>query len=112
MADLAATAHVDTAVLRIHLPARARRPATHPETRLGVSVRGALAMVRAAKVWAASAGPQLRAAGRRQGTRRRRAGPTGFVIDPEAEFSGATAEAVLTRVLAEVAAPQQRAAVG
>ena len=34
-----------------------------------------------------------------------------LVMDPEAEFAGATAEAVLTRVLAEVAAPQQRAAV-
>jgi MoxR-like ATPase len=32
-------------------------------------------------------------------------------MDPEAEFAGATAEAVLTRVLADVAAPQQRAAV-
>jgi MoxR-like ATPase len=30
-------------------------------------------------------------------------------MDPEAEFSGATAEAVLARVLSEVAAPQQRA---
>ena len=33
-----------------------------------------------------------------------------LVMDPEAEFSGATAEAVLMRVLAEVAAPQQRSA--
>jgi MoxR-like ATPase len=30
-------------------------------------------------------------------------------MDPEAEFSGATPEVVLTRVLADVAAPQQRA---
>jgi MoxR-like ATPase len=29
-------------------------------------------------------------------------------MDPEAEFSGATAEAVLTRILADIAAPQQR----
>jgi MoxR-like ATPase len=30
-------------------------------------------------------------------------------MDPEAEFSGATPEAVLARVLSDVAAPQQRA---
>lgn len=32
-----------------------------------------------------------------------------FVMDPEAEFAGATPEAVLRRVLADVSAPQQRA---
>ena len=32
-----------------------------------------------------------------------------FVMDPEAEFAGATPEVVLKRVLADVAAPQQRA---
>ena len=34
-----------------------------------------------------------------------------LVLDPEAEFAGATPEAVLARVLADVAAPQQRATV-
>jgi MoxR-like ATPase len=32
-----------------------------------------------------------------------------LVLDPEAEFAGATASAVLTRVLAQVSAPQHRA---
>ncbi|MDF2846357.1 MAG: MoxR family ATPase, partial [Oerskovia sp.] len=31
-----------------------------------------------------------------------------LVLDPEAEFAGATNEGVLTRILADVAAPQER----
>ena len=65
-------------------------------------------MVRAAKVWAASQGrnfvlpDDIKELAAVVWTHR-------FVMDPEAEFSGATPEAVLTRVLAAVAAPQQRA---
>ena len=55
MAQLAATVHVDTAVLE-YVAALCEATREVPETRLGVSVRGALAMVRAAKVWAASQG--------------------------------------------------------
>jgi MoxR-like ATPase len=106
MADLAATVHVDTAILRYTAQlAEATRDA--PESRVGVSVRGAMALVRAAKVWAAAQGrnfvlpddiKQLAAA---VWTHR-------FVLDPEAEFSGITAEQVLARVLTDVAAPQSR----
>ena len=110
MADLAATTHVDTAVLE-YISRLCEETRTAPETRLGVSVRGALAMVRAAKVWAASQGrnfvlpDDVKDLAAVVWTHR-------LVMDPEAEFSGATAEAVLKRVLAEVAAPQQRASVG
>jgi MoxR-like ATPase len=109
MADLAATTHVDTAVLE-YISRLCEETRNAPETRLGVSVRGALAMVRAAKVWAASQGrnfvlpDDVKDLAGVVWTHR-------FVMDPEAEFSGATAEAVLTRVMADVAAPQQRAAV-
>ena len=109
MADLAATTHVDTAVLE-YISRLCEETRNAPETRLGVSVRGALAMVRAAKVWAAGQGrnfvlpDDIKDLAAVVWTHR-------FVMDPEAEFSGATAEAVLARVLAEVAAPQQRAAV-
>ena len=64
-------------------------------------------MVRAAKVWAASQGrhyvlpDDVKELAAVVWTHR-------FVMDPEAEFAGATAEAVLGRVLADVAAPQQR----
>ncbi|MFF1384730.1 AAA family ATPase [Arthrobacter sp. NPDC058288] len=109
MADLAATTHVDTAVLE-YISRLCEETRNAPETRLGVSVRGALAMVRAAKVWAASQGrnfvlpDDVKDLAGVVWTHR-------FVMDPEAEFSGATADAVLARVLTDVAAPQQRAAV-
>ena len=100
MADLATETHVDNAVLE-YISRLTEETRSAPETRLGVSVRGALAMVRTAKVWAAGQGrhyvlpddvkelaPYVR-------THR-------FVMDPEAEFAGATPEA-------DVSAPQQRA---
>ncbi|MCE3244814.1 MAG: ATPase, partial [Arthrobacter sp.] len=109
MADLAATTHVDTAVLE-YISRLCEETRNAPETRLGVSVRGALAMVRAAKVWAAGQGrnfvlpDDIKDLAAVVWTHR-------LVMDPEAEFSGATAEAVLARVMADVAAPQQRASV-
>ncbi len=109
MADLAATTHVDTAILE-YISRLTEETRSAPESRLGVSVRGALAMVRAAKVWAASQDrnyvlpDDVKELAPYVWTHR-------FVMDPEAEFSGATAEAVLKRVLADVSAPQQRAGV-
>ena len=101
MADLAATTHVDTAVLE-YISRLCEETRNASETRL------ALAMVRAAKVWAAGQGrnfvlpDDIKELAPVVWTHR-------LVMDPEAEFSGATPEVVLTRVLAEVAAPQQRA---
>jgi MoxR-like ATPase len=109
MADLAAETHVDSAILE-YVSRLTEETRTAPETRLGVSVRGALAMVRAAKVWAASEGrnyvlpDDVKELAPFVWTHR-------FVMDPEAEFAGATAESVLRRVLADVSAPQQRAGV-
>ncbi|GAB2760103.1 AAA family ATPase [Sinomonas soli] len=109
MAELAAQNHVDTAVLEyISRLCEATRNA--PETRLGVSVRGAIAMVRATKVWAAAQGrnfvlpDDVKELAAVVWTHR-------FVMDPEAEFAGVTADRVLDRVLGEVAAPQSRAGV-
>ena len=68
-----------------------------------------MAMVRAAKVWAASQGrnyvlpDDVKDLVPHVWTHR-------LVLDPEAEFAGATAPAVITRVLAQVPAPQQRSA--
>ncbi|MGV0111887.1 AAA family ATPase [Arthrobacter sp. CP30] len=106
MADLAADTHVDPAVLD-YISRLTEQTRSAPETRLGVSVRGALAMVRAAKVWAAGQGrhyvlpDDVKELAPFVWTHR-------FVMDPEAEFAGATAEAVLRRVLDDVPAPQQR----
>jgi MoxR-like ATPase len=108
MADLAASAHVEPAVLR-YVAELAEATRADPATRLGVSVRGSLAMVRIAKVRAAAQGrhyvvpddvKQLVAP---VWTHR-------LVMDPEAEFSGVTAETVIARTLDAVAAPQARSA--
>ena len=108
MADLAATAHIDAAVVD-YIAGLAEATRTAPETRLGVSVRGILAMARTTKVWAAAHGrayvlpDDVKDLAATLWTHR-------LVLDPEAEFTGATAEGVITRVLAEVAAPQERVA--
>jgi MoxR-like ATPase len=108
MADLAATVHVEQAVLRY---AAELSQATRADAgaRLGVSVRGSLAMVRIAKVWAAAQGrnyvvpDDIKALAGPEWKHR-------IVLDPEAEFSGTTAETVVARALDAVAAPQSRSA--
>ncbi len=106
IADLLTGVHTDPAVLR-YTAQLAEETRRDPNTRMGVSVRGAISMIRAAKVWAATEGRtyvvpddiKVLAApvwGHR------------IVMDPEAEFSGVTASSVIARVLADVAAPQSR----
>ncbi|MGQ3382162.1 AAA family ATPase [Glutamicibacter sp. TV12E] len=106
MAQLATTVHVDAAVLD-YVAALCELTREVPETRLGVSVRGALAMVRASKVWAASQGrnyvlpDDIKELAPHIFTHR-------LVLDPEAEFTGTTASQVITSVLAKVPAPTRR----
>jgi MoxR-like ATPase len=106
MAELAATVHVDGAVLE-YISRLAEETRNAAEVRVGVSVRGALALVRCAKVWAAAHGrnyvlpDDIKELAQPVWAHR-------FVLDPEAEFAGATDEAVLGRLLADVAAPQER----
>ncbi|MFF2453550.1 AAA family ATPase [Isoptericola sp. NPDC058082] len=109
MATLGATVHTDSAVLE-YVSRLAEETRNAPEARIGVSVRGALALVRCCKVWAAAHGrnyvlpDDVKQLAQPVWAHR-------FVLDPEAEFTGARAEAVLARILADVAAPQERAAV-
>jgi MoxR-like ATPase len=106
MADLASTVHVDSAILR-YTAQLAEETRNAPESRVGVSVRGAMALIRASKVWAAAQGRHFVL----PDDIRELAGPVWthrFVLDPEAEFQGTTAEKVLARVLSDVAAPQAR----
>ncbi|AXL11126.1 MoxR family ATPase [Microbacterium foliorum] len=106
MADLASTVHVEPAVLR-YIAELAEATRTDPATRLGVSVRGALAMVRIAKVWAASQGrhyvlpDDVKTLARPVWLHR-------LLLDAEAEFSGTNGETVIARVLDRIAAPQAR----
>ena len=107
MADLAATVHVDPAVARFaaQLVESTRESAS---TRLGVSVRGAISMMRIAKVYAASQGRHFVV----PDDIKTLAGPVWthrLVLDPEAEFSGITAQAIVQRALADVDAPLARA---
>ena len=108
MADLAATVHTESAVLR-YTAQLAEATRTDAATRLGVSVRGSLAMIRIAKVWAAAQGrhfvtpDDIKELAAPVWTHR-------LVLDPEAEFAGTTAETVIARVLEDVAAPQARSA--
>ena len=89
-------------------PGWPRRRATTPRPAWASSVRGALALIRIAKVWAASHGRHYVT----PDDIKHLARPvwrTACVLDPEAEFSGTTADTVITRVLEGVAAPQARA---
>ena len=108
MADLASTVHVDPAVLR-YTAEIAEATREDDATLLGVSVRGALAMVRIAKVRAAANGrhfvlpDDIKALARPVWQHR-------LVLDAEAEFAGTTSETVLSRALDAIAAPQARTA--
>ncbi len=108
MAQLAATTHVDPAVLSyVSQIADATRSAS--EVTLGVSVRGCMAYVRAAKTWAASHGRNYvlpddikTLAHPLMGHR--------VVLEAEAEFSGTTVVSVIDRILSQIQPPSQRAA--
>ena len=106
MAELAATVHTDPALLD-YVARIAEATRTAPETTVGVSVRGALALVRAGRTWAAAHGrhfvipddikdlvePVL---------------AHRIVLDAEAEFAGTTVPGVLSRILTEIAPPDRR----
>ena len=77
--------------------------------KLGVSVRGCLSYVRAAKTWAAANGRNYVV----PDDVKELAQPVlshRIILEPEAEFSGASVTGVLSRVLADVVPPANRAA--
>lgn len=106
MTRLAANVHVDTAILDYvsRLTEATRRA---PGVILGVSVRGSMAYVRAAKTWAASAGRNFVL----PDDVKELAVPVlshRIMLDPEAEFNGATVPGVINRILDEVDPPLDR----
>ncbi|MEP7191350.1 MAG: MoxR family ATPase [Actinomycetota bacterium] len=109
MAKLASEVLVDGAVLE-YVSRLATETRTAPETRLGVSVRGALAIIRTAKTWAAAHGRTYVLPDDVKELLEPVWGHR-LILDPEAEFAGATAAGVLARILADVAAPQERRSV-
>ena len=107
MADLAAENHIENSVLD-YIGALVEATRAADETRMGVSTRGAIGMARAARVWAASQGrsyvlpDDVKDLAEVVWAHR-------LVMDPDAEFTGATAADVITRALAD--ASQSRLAV-
>jgi len=108
MQGLAREAHVEPAVTG-YIVDLVEATRAHPDVVLGVSTRGALALVRAAKTWALSKGRAYVT----PDDVRELAEPVlahRLILDAEAEFRGARAADVVAGVLLDVAPPQHRAA--
>ena len=106
MIELAGSVHVDAAVLEYvsRIVAETRRA---PGVTVGSSVRGALALIRAVKTWAAAHGRNYVVPDDVKDL----AEPVlahRLVLDAEAEYEGATGEGALRAVLAEIAPPTRR----
>mgnify|MGYP001081384179 CR=1 FL=1 len=108
MGALAADVHTDTSILE-YITGLAEATRRHPEVALGVSMRGCLAFVRAAKTWALAQGRAhvlpddvkalaLPVLGHR------------VLLTPDAQFSGVTTEQVVAQGVAQVPPPTQRVA--
>ena len=106
MSEVADRIHVDDALIRyVRLVAEATRD--HPDVRVGLSPRGALALIRVAKVWAAAARrthvvPQDVATLATPVLNHR------LLLRPEAVFGDTTVEGVIDDIVASVAAPTGR----
>jgi len=106
MASLANSVHTDSAILAYvsHLATESRR---HPNIKLGISMRGALSYIRAAKTWAVSQGrdhvipDDIKDLAIPVMSHR-------IILTAEAQFSGVTVESVVGELLANVAAPADR----
>ena len=108
MSQLGQSVHVEPSVLDyIARLVEATRTAEH--VRLGVSIRGALAIARSARVWAASLGRHyvvpddvkilaIPCLAHR------------ILLDPESEFNGITATDVMVKIISEVLPPTERTA--
>jgi len=109
MAAIARTVHVDPTINDyVSRLVEATRAAT--EVRLGVSVRGALSLIRTAKTLAAASGrhyvvpDDIKALAEPVLAHR-------LVLDPEAEFDGVTASSIIAGLLMEISPPSERQAV-
>ena len=106
MAALADGVHTDSAVLD-YVAGLTEATRVDPRTVVGVSVRGALALVRCAKVWAASQGrdyvipDDIKLLAEPVLAHR-------VIMETEAEFSGVTSEQVVAGVLASTTPPTAR----
>jgi MoxR-like ATPase len=108
MAELAAEVFVDASVLG-YLNEIVSATRTDPSVALGVSMRGALSLARAAKTWAIANGRTFVT----PDDVRELAVPVlahRIIVDPEADFAGVTAEKIVDRILVDTEPPAYRAA--
>jgi MoxR-like ATPase len=108
MSQLASEVYVDPAVMG-YLSEIVTATRADKDSALGVSIRGALALARAAKTWALAAGRTFVT----PDDIRELAVPVlahRVIVDPESEFAGVTAEDIVVRSIAEVDPPAYRAA--
>ena len=106
MIALASEVHVDRALVRyVRMLAEASR--VHPHVSLGLSPRGALALVRVAKTWAAAEGRAVVV----PEDVNRLALPVlchRLLLDPQAQFTGVQVDEVIADLLASVPPPTDR----
>jgi MoxR-like ATPase len=108
MAQLVSGVHVDPAVLG-YVSRLAEESRRHQHVKLGLSVRGCLAMVRTAKTWAASLGRNFVT----PDDIKELAVPVlshRILLDAEAQFSGTTVYEVIDAIMTTVVPPTERAA--
>jgi MoxR-like ATPase len=106
MAELAAAVHVEESVLE-YVSRIAEETRRAEGVMLGVSVRGALSLIRAAKTWAASTGRSFVAPDDVKALVSPVLGHR-LILTPDAEFAGTKPDQVLARVLSSVPAPKER----
>jgi MoxR-like ATPase len=106
MAAMAAKVHADRSLLTYvsRLGEETRRA---PEVELGVSLRGCMALVRAAKAWAAANGRAYIVPDDVKGLALPVLGHR-LILTADAAFAGATAEQVVGRILSDLPPPQER----
>lgn len=108
MSELASTVFVDESVME-YLSEIVTATRTDKDVTLGVSMRGAMALARAAKTWALSQGRTYVT----PDDVRDLAVPVlshRLIVDPESEFAGVKAEDIIDRILVGITPPAYRAA--
>ena len=107
MSQLADEVHVDAAIGE-YVSELVTATRASSQVLLGASVRGALSLIRAAKTWAIMDGRTYVT----PDDIRELASPVlahRLIIEPEADFSGVTAESIIASVVADVTPPAHRA---
>lgn len=108
LSQLASDVHTDAAVMG-YLSEIVSATRADKDAALGVSIRGALSLARAAKTWAIAAGRTFVT----PDDVRELAIPVlahRVIVDPESEFAGVSAEDIVARAVAEATPPAYRAA--